>query len=618
MNASLATRPLRIALVGAPNTGKTTLFNALTGGRAKTANYPGVTVERRVGRAHTPEGRTIELIDLPGIYGLAGRTLDERVAVDAITGAIAGEAPPDLMLIFLDATTLRTHLHSVLELKALGRPAVLVLNMMDLARRDGMQIDIQGLEKALGIPVIPTNAARKSGREALLQRIDAILDHAIKSSAPAHLDIDECELKSLQGEARCIANKVILHEPGMNRLTRRLDGIFLNPVLGPLVLAIVLFLMFQAVYSWANWPMDQIDAFFSHARDQAHHIRPAWLASLLGDGIMAGVGSVVIFLPQIIILFAFILLLESTGYMSRAAFLMDELMRRAGLNGRAFIPLLSSFACAVPGIMAARTIESDRDRLTTIMVAPLMTCSARLPVYTLIIAAFIPRQQIGPFNLQGMVMFGLYLAGILSALVVAYLLRKTVTKGETQPLLMELPSYKWPQLRDFALGLWQRAWIFLRRAGTVIFTVAIALWFLASFPHTEAGIRGSFAGMIGSVLEPLFRPIGFNLETVIALVPGMAAREVVVGAMGTVYALQGNEEQITSSLAQVLQQAWTLPSALSFLAWYVYAPQCFSTIAMVRRETNSLHWTLFMVGYLFALAYIAAFVTYHVALMLGG
>ncbi len=610
--------PYRLAMIGAPNTGKTTFFNGLTGGRAKTANYPGVTVERRTGHFHTLGGTAVELIDLPGIYGLAGRTLDERVAVDAITGRIEGETPPDLLLIFLDATHLRTHLHSVLELKALGRPAVLILNMMDLAERDGTKIDIAALERAIGIPVIPSNAARKSGREALVNRLDTLLESLPKTTTTDPLSIDGTTIKALQKEARSIANQVILHETGMNTLTRRLDGIFLHPLLGPVILAAILFLMFQAVYSWANIPMDLIDSGFSQLYGLAKQIKPDMLASFLADGVIAGLGSVLIFLPQIIILFGFILLLEASGYMSRAAFLMDELMRRAGLNGRAFIPLLSSFACAVPGIMAARTIESERDRLTTIMVAPLMTCSARLPVYTLIIAAFIPREKIGMFNQQGLVMFALYLAGIFSALIVAYILRKTVTKGETQPLLMELPSYKLPQVWDFALGLWQRIWIFLRRAGTIIFSVAIGLWFLASFPKGDNGIRDSFAGMIGSVLEPIFRPIGFNLETVIALVPGMAAREVVVAAMGTVYALQGNDEQIAGSLSQILQSAWTLPSALSFLAWYVFAPQCFSTIAMVRRETNSLNWTLFIVGYLFALAYIAAFITYHVALAFTG
>ncbi len=606
---------LRVALIGAPNTGKTTLFNGLTGGRAKTGNYPGVTVERRTGHFHTPKGQQVELVDLPGIYGLAGRTLDEKVAIEAITGQIEGETAPDLLLIFLNATTLRTHLHNVFELKALGRPAALVLNMMDLAKRDGMEIDIAALENALDMPVIPCNAARKAGREALMQSVDALLEDAAVSANQPRKEITAGTLKTMQRDARSLANKVIVREAAMNTLTRQLDSIFLHPLIGPIILASVLFFMFQAVYAWANYPMDFIDEMFGLLHTQVRGIQPDWLGSLLADGVIAGVGSVLVFLPQIIILFAFILLLESSGYMGRAAFLMDELMRRTGLNGRAFIPLLSSFACAVPGIMAARTIESERDRLTTIMVAPLMTCSARLPVYTLIIAAFIPRENVGIFNMQGLVMFALYMAGIFSAVIIAFVLRKTLTKGETQPLLMELPSYKLPGLWDFTLALWQRSWVFLRRAGTVIFAVAIALWFLASFPNSEDGIRGSFAGMIGSVLEPIFRPIGFSLETVIALVPGMAAREVVVAAMGTVYALQGNEDQVANSLSQVLQSAWTLPTALSFLAWYVFAPQCFATIATVRRETNSRGWTIFMVSYLFALAYAAAFITYRTALL---
>lgn len=617
MNA-IADTVHRIALIGAPNTGKTTLFNALTGGRAKTGNYPGVTVERRAGHFQSKAGANIELLDLPGIYGLAGRTIDERVAIDAITGRIEGEAAPDFLLIFLDATTLRTHLHNVFELKALGRPAAVILNMMDLASRDGMEIDIAALEQALGMAVIPTNAARASGREALVGRLDALLSETKATQTPAKTEISAHELKALQREARELASTVIVHEAGINQTNRILDTVLLHPFLGPIILISILFFIFQAVYAWASYPTGLIEGLFGVLQTHASAIKPAWLSSFLADGVVAGVGSVLVFLPQIIILFGFILLLESSGYMGRAAFLMDELMRRAGLNGRAFIPLLSSFACAVPGVMAARTIESERDRLTTIMVAPLMTCSARLPVYTLIIAAFIPRQQVGIFNMQGLVMFGLYMAGILSAVIIAFALRKTMTKGETQPLLMELPSYKLPSLRDFALGLWQRSWIFLRRAGTIIFIVSIALWFLASFPGGDNGIRDSFAGMIGSVLEPVFRPIGFSLEAVIALVPGMAAREVVVAAMGTVYALQGNEEEITRSLSQILQSAWSLPSALSFLAWYVFAPQCFATIATVRRETNSLGWTVFMVSYLFGLAYAAAFITYNIAKMFTG
>ncbi|MBL8545951.1 MAG: ferrous iron transporter B [Hyphomonadaceae bacterium] len=598
---------LRLALVGAPNCGKSTLFNGLTGGRAKTANYAGVTVERRVGRFGTPAGLSIELIDLPGIYGLTSRSLDERISVDTILGRTPGEQAPDALLVLIDASDIRTQLHFILQIRALGLPMLLALNMFDLAERDGVKIDVAALERRLGIPVVPTRATRESGRTALIDRLDACFAATQPlASSPA----EQKSLPVLQREAREIAREVILAEPPINRLTRAIDRVVLNKIAGPFILATILFLMFQAVFAWAQAPMTAIDAGFTFLGQTLTAILPdTLLRGLLVDGVIAGVGSVIIFLPQIVILFALILLLEGSGYMARAAFLMDELMLRVGLNGRAFIPLLSSFACAIPGMMAARTIENERDRLTTIMIAPLMTCSARLPVYTLIISAFIPPDTIGPFGLQGLVMFGLYAMGIVSALAVAFVLKRTVAKGPPQSLLIELPTYKLPDLRDFAINLYARAGAFLRRAGTVIFTVSIALWFLASFPSQAEGIRGSFAGMIGSWLEPLLAPIGFNLEIAIALVPGIAAREVAVGVLGTVYAVQGGD----ASLAASLQHAWSLPTALAFLAWYVYAPQCFASIAVARRETNSLRWTIFTVAYLFALAYVAAGATYWLA-----
>lgn len=602
---------LRLALVGPPNCGKSTLFNGLTGGRAKTANYAGVTVESRLGRFTTPGGRQVELLDLPGVYGLTARSLDERVAVDTILGRNPGEAAPDGLIVLIDASDIRTQLHFILQVRALGRPMVLALNMVDLAARDGVEIDVAGLERLLGVPVVPTRATRPSGRAALLERIDqtiAAQDWAgrLEAAPPA-----PANLKALQKEARAIAREVILAEPAMNRVTRAVDRVVLHKIAGPIILASILFLMFQAVFSWANAPMDAIDAGVSALGDWIGAAMPDhWIRSLITEGVIAGVGSVIVFLPQIVILFALILLLEASGYMARAAFLMDEIMLRVGLNGRAFIPLLSSFACAIPGMMAARTIENERDRLTTIMIAPLMTCSARLPVYTLIIAAFIPPAQIGPVGLQGLVMFGLYAMGVLSAVIVAFVLKRTVTKGPMQPLLMELPTYKLPDPQDFFINLFARAFAFLRRAGTIIFSVSVILWFLASYPETDAGIRGSFAGMIGAVLEPVLKPIGFNLEIAIALVPGMAAREVAVGALGTVYAVQGADE---SGLAAVLQQAWSLPTALAFLAWYVYAPQCLASLAVARRETNSWRWTGLIVAYLFTLAYLAAGATYWIA-----
>jgi ferrous iron transport protein B len=485
--------------------------------------------------------------------------------------------------------------------------------MIDLAERDGVKIDIAALENRIGVPVVPTRATRASGRAALLERLDDMIG-ALKQTPPAPIG-ELATLKQLQREARAIAKDVIIHEPPANRITRAIDRIVLNKFAGPLILATILFLMFQAVFAWAAAPMDAIDAGFASLSAWVLQVLPdTWFRSLIVDGVIAGVGSVIVFLPQILILFALILFFEASGYMARAAFMMDELMLRVGLNGRAFIPLLSSFACAIPGMMAARTIENERDRLTTILIAPLMTCSARLPVYTLIIAAFIPATKVGPFGLQGLVMFALYGAGVLSALLVAFILKRTVTKGPPQALLMELPTYKLPDLQDFLINLASRAWAFLRRAGGMIFAVTVVLWFLSSFPASAEGIRDSYAGIIGSWLEPLLRPIGFNLEIAIALVPGMAAREVAVAALGTVYSLQGASE---GSLVTALQHAWSLPTALAFLAWYVYAPQCLASLAVARRETNSWRWTGLMIVYLFALAYVAAGVTYWVATSAG-
>ncbi|WP_417478405.1 ferrous iron transport protein B [Maricaulis sp.] len=606
---------LRIALVGAPNSGKSTLFNGLTGGRAKVANYSGVTVETRTGWLQTPGGSEIDLIDLPGIYGLKARSTDERIAIDLLCNGRDGEAAPDGMLVLIDAAHLRTHLHTVLQMRAIGRPMIVVLNMIDLAERDGLKIDVERLQTELGVPVVTSRATRATGRADLLACLDReTADWQARSAAgDGTVCTTDTELSALQREARGIADKAILFEPVMNRLTRQIDQFVLHPVAGPLILAGLLFFMFQAVYSWSGPFMDALEAGAAGLGQLAGHWLPAgWFHDLIVDGIIAGVGSVVVFLPQIVILFLFILALEASGYMARAAVLMDELMLRVGLNGRAFIPLLSSFACAIPGIMSARTIDNERDRLTTIMVAPLMTCSARLPVYTLIIGAFIPPDAVGPFNLQGIVMFGLYLTGVVSAVTVAFILKRTVTKGSNQVLIMELPTYKLPNPRDFLLSLWGHVSAFLRRAGTIILTTSIILWFLASYPSSATSLRESYAGMIGSVLEKILAPIGFNLEIAIALVPGMAAREVAVGALGTVYAIQGGEENV-DGLAAALQGAWSLPTALAFLAWYVFAPQCFATLATARRETNSWAWTGFMFGYLMVLAYVAAGTVFHVA-----
>jgi ferrous iron transport protein B len=603
---------IRLALVGAPNSGKTTLFNGLTGGLAKTANYAGTTVETRTGRFETPGGAIIDLVDLPGIYGLEARSSDERAAVEAITGQAPGEPAPDALIVVADAANIRTHLHTVLQLKALGKPVIVALNMIDLAERDGVKIDVDRLSDLLGVPVVRTRATRKAGRDALIERIDAVLKDGPVPTAPhPHTD-----LRALQKEARRIAAETVV-EPPMNKATRATDAVLLHPLAGPLILAAILFVVFQAVFAWATPLMDGIEALFGWVAETiAPVLGEGMFASFVLDGVINGVGSVVVFLPQIVILFAFILLLEASGYMARAAFLMDELMLRVGLNGRAFIPLLSSFACAIPGIMATRTIEEERDRITTIMVAPLMTCSARLPVYTLLIGVFIPQSLVGPFNLQGLVLFALYVIGVVSAVLVAFILKRTATRGPSQPLIMELPTYKLPVWRDFFLGLVSKAWAFLKRAGTIIFMTTVLLWVLAYFPNNGAGLDGSYAGMIGGVLQPLFAPIGFNLEMTVALVPGMAAREAAVSSLGLIYSL-GAVDETSVELQHLLADAWTLPMALSFIAWYVYAPQCFATLATVKRETNSWKWTGFMFVYLVALAYLASLGTFWVATWAG-
>jgi ferrous iron transport protein B len=605
---------MRLALVGAPNSGKSTLFNGLTGSRAKVANYPGVTVETLTGNFQTPNGKSIDLVDVPGIYGLNAQSADEKVALSLLHGTLDEGGRLNGLIVLIDAANLRTHLHTVFQVKTLGLPMIVVLNMMDLATRDGMEIDLAVLEKGLGVPVVPASATKKVGRLALIQRIDVeIEDWGGQNKGAADSEPLLTDLKTLQRIARDLAASAIVHEPAMNRLTRTIDRYTLNPVAGPIILLSILFFLFQAVFSWSTPFMDGIEALMAWlGAIVGTTLSDGWIKGLIVDGVIAGVGSVLVFLPQIIMLFAFILILEGSGYMARAAVLVDELMLRVGLNGRAFIPLLSSFACAVPGIMAARTINSERDRLTTILVAPLMTCSARLPVYTLIISAFIPPDKVGLLNLQGLVMFGLYIAGIISAVTVAFVLKKTLTKGRPQQLIMELPTYKLPNVRDSFLTLWVRVSAFLKRAGTIILSTSIILWFLASYPSSAASLRESYAGQIGYWLEKLLAPIGFNLEIAIALVPGMAAREVAVGALGTVYAVQGGEENV-AGLASVLQSAWSLPTALAFLAWYVFAPQCFATLATTKRETNSWGWTGFMFGYLMVLAYVAAGTTYHVA-----
>jgi len=610
---------MRLALVGVPNCGKTALFNRLTGSRQKVANYAGVTVERKEGSFVGPtRGERYRLLDLPGAYSLTPTTLDEAITRDCLLGRLAGESAPQRVICVVDATNLRLNLRLVLELRDLGVPMIVALNMSDLAQSRGFGLDRERLERELGVPVVETVAIRDGGERALLERLEGLPAPAAGSTVEWRESSFE-QIQQTQREVRRILHAAGYREPARNRALQRVDGLVMHPIAGPVILAALLFFVFQAVFSWAAVPMELVDAGVNWLGAQLHAaLPPGLLNSLLVDGVIAGAGSVLVFLPQIMILFFFILVLEDSGYLPRAAYLLDRMMGSVGLSGRAFIPLLSSFACAVPGIMATRTIPNVRDRLATIMIAPLMTCSARLPVYALIIAAFIPRQRVGAFNLQGLVLFTLYVAGIVSAMAVAYALKRTALRSTYHPLLLELPEYRWPDLRNLMLGLWERLKIFLQRVGTIILALMIVLWFLSSFPAPPDGATGpaiqySFAGMIGRALEHVFAPIGFNWQISLALVPGLAAREVAVGALGTVYSLSATGDDVAATLVPMIAGTWSLATALSLLAWYVFAPQCLSTLVVVKRETNSWRYPLLMAGYLFALAYIAAFITYRVA-----
>jgi len=612
--------PSRLALVGNPNCGKTALFNQLTGSRQKVANYAGVTVERKEGRMRGPSGREYAVLDLPGAYSLQPASLDEAITRDLCRGFYPGEAAPDALVCVIDATNLRLHLRFALEVRELGKPMIVALNMVDAARRRGIAIDVAALERALGVPVVETVAVRRHGASELVARIDAMMPQL--AAMPLHA-------AQLAGDHHAQVRDILADAVRMPTRTAKVDDALdrwlLHPVFGLMSLALVMFLIFQAVYAWATPLMDGIEAGFAWLGAAVAAVLPQGpLSSLLVDGIIAGTGSVVVFLPQILILFFFILALEESGYLPRAAFLLDRMMAAAGLSGRSFIPLLSSFACAVPGIMSTRSIQDPRDRLATILVAPLMTCSARLPVYALLIGAFIPQKTVwGVFNQQGLVLFALYAAGILSALAMSWTMKKFRRDKGEHPLLLELPSYRLPHARDLAVGLYERGMIFLKRVGGIILALTILLWFLLSFPAAPAdatmpAIDYSFAGRIGHALALFFAPLGFNWQICIALIPGLAAREVAVASLATVYALSAaNDDAAAQALTPLISHGWSLATALSLLVWYIYAPMCISTLATIKRETNSWKQMAFAAFYLFAAAYLASLVTYQVAVALG-
>ncbi|WP_215749385.1 MULTISPECIES: ferrous iron transporter B [unclassified Gluconobacter] len=613
---SPTTHVLQTALVGNPNCGKTSLFNQLTGSRQKVANYAGVTVERKEGFFSTPQGRPIRVLDLPGAYSLASTSPDEDVTRDVCLGQHRTEKRPELLISVISATNLRLHLRFLLELRQLEVPVIVALNMMDEAKRNGMTIDIAGLEQELGMPIVPVISLNRQGIQPLLEALDRPLPPPPKALAP---DAD------LHAEVRRLLQAYVTdRSAGHARLVDRLDRWFLHPVWGPVILLVVLFVMFQTVFAWAQPLMDALESGITMLGEFILRPLPdGVLRSLLADGVIAGAGTVIVFLPQILILFLWILALEESGYLPRAAFLLDRVMALAGLSGRSFIPLLSSFACAIPGIMAARTIQNPRDRLVTILIAPLMTCSARLPVYTLLIGAFIPHKTVlGIFGIQGLVLFGLYALAIVSGIIAARIMTRGV-KSEEHPLLLELPPYRRPNLKSLALGLWQRAVMFLSRVGTIIVSLNVLLWGLSSFPLPPAGATGaaidySLAGRIGHLMLPIFAPIGFNWQICVSLIPGLAAREVAVSALATVYALGVSEDAASAKLLPLLSSQWSIATALSLLAWYVYAPQCISTLAVMRRETRSMKVVLGATAYLFGLAYVAAFIVYHVTKAVAG
>lgn len=610
---------LTIALVGAPNSGKTSLFNALTGLSQKVGNYPGVTVERKAGDYISTSGKKMSIIDLPGLYSLNPQSIDEQISYDILNGTNSIEEKPDYIIVVIDSSSLERSLSLALELSSLKIPMLIALNMIDLAKSRGLKINTKILSDQLGAQVVETVATSAKSLETLHKAIDSVektkeIKERIQINKPTMEDIANRFKQVEQILKQCVLQP-ITHD----QLTLRLDKFLLHKIWGNIFLFLVMLFMFQSVFSWASTPMEIIDSGFGLLGGFISNILPDGLIrSLLVDGIIAGVGAVLIFLPQILILFFFIFLLEGTGYMARAAFLLDRFMASIGLQGRSFVPLLSSFACAIPGIMATRTIKNPKDRIITILIAPLMTCSARLPVYVVLIGAFIPSQTIlGIFNLQGIVFFLLFLLGIFSAVLVGFIARIAIPNNQFSTFILELPTYKLPSWKNIIRSLLQRGKIFLKKAGTVIMGVSIGLWFLSTFPKPpnnwqEPAINYSFAGRIGKTVEPVFKPLGFDWRISTGLIPGFAAREVMVGALGTVFAIENADEE-SEPLRVKLAATWGIPTGLALLVWYVYSPQCLATMAVAKKETNSWKWPAIMFAYMISLAYLGAFLTFKIS-----
>ncbi|MDA0329669.1 MAG: ferrous iron transport protein B [Gemmatimonadetes bacterium] len=615
-----------VALVGPPNSGKTTLFNQLTGLRQKVANYPGVTVEKHVGRVRLLDGKEVDVVDLPGVHGFSARTLDEKVTRDVLEGRVAGVRPPDALILIVDATRLENQLMLVEPVLELDVPTLLVLNMSDELESRGGRIVDAALAEHLGVEIARTSARTGQGLDsvrAFLSRARPLdpsepgsprtLSNVPRGQSLPMLDAFAAR-RNMVREAVRVAGFV---PPGPSRFSERLDSLFLHRWGGPLVFLAVIILVFESIFTWAVPLMDGVEFLVSSSGNWVAGAMPdTWLRSLLVDGVWAGVGSVVVFLPQILILFLFLGILEDSGYMARAAVIADRMMYRAGLQGRAFLPLLSGYACAVPAILAARTIEDDRDRLATIFVTPFMTCSARLPVYALLIAAFIPDEQLlGPFmSKRAAVLLGLYALGIIAAVGTAFLLKRTLLKAQPSSFLMELPPYRLPSPKTLALRLLDRSKVFLRRAGRIIFAVAIVLWVLMQFPRTELGapdIEESALGMIGHAIEPAIAPLGFDWRIGIGLVTSLAAREVIVGTLGTIYGVETADEE-SVALQEVLRRDLSPGAAIGLLVFFAFALQCMSTVAVMRRETGGWKWPAAQFGYMLMLGYLGAFVAVRI------
>jgi ferrous iron transport protein B len=635
LTAQSPSTSLTVAIAGNPNAGKTSLFNALTGLRQRIANYPGVTVETKSGLWYPDNQLPVTVIDLPGLYSLNATSIDEQIACDTLVES--DNDSPDAIILAIDATNLSRNLYLATQVIELGRPTVIALTMFDLALRNGLKINVPLLSEELGVPVVPVVARRQIGLDALASALKGVAKETQAGASGKRVDtslMHQDELLNRYQRIDSLLSRVLIQKKseGLSR-TERIDAVLTHRIFGPLILLAVILFVFQMIFSWANLPMNLIDGGFSAlSRYVRTTLPPGVFTDLLADGVIAGVGGVLVFLPQILLLFLFIAILEESGYMARAAFLMDRLMRSVGLDGKAFLPLVMSFACAVPAVMATRTIESTKDRITTIMIAPFMSCSARLPVYTLMIAScFANHRTFGFISTGALIILSMYLLGISTAVGVAWLLKRSILKSPSTLFVMELPVYRIPSVSNVFHTMLSRAGLFVKRASTVILAASIVLWALAAFPRTTERSRSyqvanSYAGRAGRLMEPIIAPLGFDWRIGIGLISSFVARETIVSTLGVVYNVgEEDESRRSGSLVKAMMDAkrsdgspmWTPLVGLSLMVFFVLACQCMSTVAVVRRETNSWRWPLFMVSYMLVLAYVGSLITFQGGRLLG-